>query len=51
MSRAAFAVMIKFCDLTAEFSNLVKAVALESEMQREMDKVEKEVAVIEFMKK
>lgn len=51
MSRAAFAVMIKFCDLTDEFSNLVKAVALESEMQGDMDNSEQEAAVIEFMKK
>ena len=49
MSRAAFAVMIKFCDLTDEFSNLIKAVEIESEMLEDMDNAKKEEAVIEFM--
>ena len=51
MSRAAFAVMIKFCDLTDELSNLIKAVEIESEMLEGMDNEKNEEAVIEFMMK
>lgn len=48
LSRAAFAVIIKFCDLVDDFTNIVDSVTIESEMNEGPDQ---EKAVIDQLKK